>query len=287
VLVVRHRGGSIDEAVGALRRRNLGVSLGILALLGITSVLLVVGAQRARRLARQQLEFVAGVTHELHTPLAAIRSAGQNLADGIVADPAQVRRYGALLGRESDRLGELVSQVLDFAGIESGARPLALAPTALGPLVGETVRDLGVVLERAGLSVEVRVDPDLPEIPADATALRRALGNLLTNAARFAAEGGLVVVRAERAPDRGRLRLVVEDAGPGIPRDERERVFEPFVRGTTAARRQVPGSGLGLSYVRHVAEAHGGRARIEARPGGGTVVVMELKEGSPPEASRP
>ena len=285
-LVVRHRGGSIDETVAALRRRNLGVSLGVLALLGTAALLLATSAQKARHLARQQLEFVAGVTHELHTPLAAIHSAGQNLADGIVADPEQVRRYGSLLGKESARLGELVAQVLDFAGIESGARPFVLAPVALEPLVEEVVRDLALVVGQAGVAVEKRIEAGLPEIEADATALRRALGNLLTNAVKFAAPAGLAVVRAQRSPDGRRLRLAVEDAGPGIPRAERERVFEPFFRGESALRGQVPGSGLGLSFVRHVAEAHGGRARIEPRPGGGTVVVMDLPLAGPGDEPR-
>jgi len=281
-LVVRPRAGSLDQAVTALRWRNLGISLGVLGLLGTAGVLLAAGAQKARSLARQQLEFVAGVTHELHTPLAAIRSAGQNLADGIVVDPEQVRRYGALLGKESARLGELVAQVLDFAGIESGGRPLALAAVAVGPLVDEVVRDLSLVLEREGLVARTQVEEGLPEVQADATALRRALGNLLTNTAKFAAEGGEVVVGARSSASRRGIEVFVEDRGPGIPRSDRERVFEPFVRGAAARSGQVAGSGLGLSFVRHVAEAHGGRARVDGRPGGGTVVVMEIPIGSSP-----
>ena len=114
-----------------VRTRNLAVGFGVLALLGATAVLLATGAQRARRLARQQMEFVAGVTHELNTPLAAIRSAGQNLADGIVTDPAQVRRYGGLIEKEGGRLTALVAQVLDFAGIESGSRAYASEPLSV------------------------------------------------------------------------------------------------------------------------------------------------------------
>ena len=276
VLVVRHHGGSLGAAVEAARRRNLAVGLGILLLLGTAAIVLAVGGQRARRLARQQLEFVAGVTHELHTPLAAIRSAGQNLADGVVSDAQQVRRYGDLIQKEGGRLSALVAQVLDFAGIESGARAYVVEPVALGPLVWKVIGDLDLVLEEAGLTVEVDIADELPEIRGDATALRRALENLLTNSVKFAAEGGWVGVRARPRSDGRAVVLRVEDRGPGIPRSERERVFEPFYRGRAAERNQTPGSGLGLSMVRHVAEAHAGRVHIEPREEGGTAVEIEL-----------
>ncbi len=276
VLVVRHRGGSLAEAVSAVRRRNLAVGFGILALLGGAAALLAVGAQRARNLARQQLEFVAGVTHELHTPLAAIRSAGQNLADGVVSDPQQTRRYGNLIQKESSRLSALVAQVLDFAGIESGSRAYSREPVPLGPLVRKVVGDLSLVLEQAGMRVEVDVADDVPPVSGDAEALRRALENLLTNAAKFARAGGWVRVRATPGAAAGTVALRVEDRGPGVPRAERGRVFEPFYRGRDARQGQAPGSGLGLSLVRHVAEAHRGGVRLEARDEGGVAVVMEL-----------
>jgi signal transduction histidine kinase len=286
VLAVRHHGGSLAEAVDAVRQRNLAVGLGILALLGTAAALLAIGGQRARHLARQQLNFVAGVTHELHTPLAAIRSAGQNLADGVVADPQKVQRYGDLIEKESGRLTALVAQVLDFAGIESGARAYVTGSVAMGPLVQKVAGDLGLVLEQAGLQVEVDVADGLPEIRGDEAAIRRALENLLTNATKFAADGGWVGVRAARSAD-GRMVVVrVEDRGPGIPKAERGRVFEPFYRGRNAHKTQAPGSGLGLSLVRHVAEAHGGHVHLEPRDEEGTAVVMELPITAEPEEER-
>jgi signal transduction histidine kinase len=264
-----------------VRRRNLGVGIGVLALLGTSAAVLVVGAQQARRLARQQLEFVAGVTHELNTPLAAIRSAGQNLADGIVSEPDRVRRYGEMIQKEGSRLSALVAQVLDFAGIETGGRAYTLERLSVPPLVDRVVADLALVLEQAGVRIETDITPGLPPIRGDAAALRRVLENLLTNAAKFAADGDWVAVRALRPQGRGSVELWVEDAGPGIPHDERERVLEPFYRGRSAVEKHTPGSGLGLSLVRHVVEAHGGRVRLEGREGGGTrvVVVLPADEG--------
>jgi signal transduction histidine kinase len=281
MIVARHRGGSLEQTVARVRARNLAVGFGVLALLGATGALLATGAQRARRLARQQMEFVAGVTHELNTPLAAIRSAGQNLADGIVTDPTQVRRYGGLIEKEGGRLTGLVAQVLDFAGIESGSRAYASEPLSVATLVDEVLRDHRLALDQAGMTVETDLASDLPQVRGDAAALRRALDNLVANAVKFAASGGWLAVRVASRPDEGTVVVRVEDRGPGIPRDERERVFEPFFRGPAAERNATPGSGLGLSLVRHVVRAHGGRVRVEGREGGGAAVVLELPVASP------
>jgi signal transduction histidine kinase len=280
LLVVRHRGGSLEQAVAAVRERNLAISLGVLVLLGAAAIVLAIGAQRARDLARQQIELVASVTHELNTPLAAIRSAGQNLAHGIVREPAQVQRYGSLIEQEGTRLTGLVAQVLDFAGIQSASRPYAAEPVSLARVVDDVLADLGLVLEQSGLAVSKDVPAELPELLADAAALRRVVANLLTNAVKFAACGGRVAIRAAQTQDRGHVVLRVEDAGPGIPPAERGRVFEPFYRGAAAQRNDLPGAGLGLALVRRIVSAHGGRVRIESAAGGGTAVVVELPVGS-------
>ena len=153
------------------------------------------------------MEFVAGVTHELNTPLAAIRSAGQNLADGIVKDPAQVRRYGGLIEKEGGRLTALVAQVLDFAGIESGSRAYASEPLEVAPLVDLVLRDHRLALEQAGMTVEADLAPDLPPVRGDAAALRRALDNVVANAVKFAASGRWLAVRAATRPDGGAVVL--------------------------------------------------------------------------------
>jgi signal transduction histidine kinase len=269
LLLARHRDGSFEAAVASVQRRNLATGFGVLALLGATALVLVASAQRARRLARQQLDFVTGVTHELNTPLAAIRSAGQNLAAGIVTEPGQVRRYGDLIEKEGGRLTALVAQVLDFAGIESGSRAYASEPVSLAVVIDEVLRDHRLVLEQD-------VAPNLPQLRGDAPALRRVLANLVANAVKFAAAGGWIAIRASARPDGRAVELRVEDRGPGIPREEREQVFEPFYRGPVAGRNDAPGSGLGLSLVRHVVRAHGGSVRVEPREGGGVAAVVEL-----------
>src|SRR5262249_48650953 len=141
--------------------------------------------QRAQRLARQQLDFVAAVSHELNTPLTAIRSAGENLADGVVAQPEQVRRYGTLIAQEGRRLSAMVVQVLDFAGIQSGRQPYVLEPTEVPPLLAAALDDCRTLLAERKARVECDVTAGLPAVLADAAALRRALRNLIENAAKY------------------------------------------------------------------------------------------------------
>ncbi len=260
-LVLKHRDGSLEDAVAAIRRRNLAISLGILALLAATMGLMMAATQRAQRLARQQIEFVAGVTHELNTPLTAIRSAGQNLAAGVVAEPGQVRRYGHLIESEGRRLSDMVGQALELAGIQSGRRVYHPRPVEVGEIVDGALQDCRWLLQEKRIVVDREVDRDLPAVLADAAALRRAVQNLIENAAKYGGQAGWIGVRARRAPS-GAVEVTVADRGPGIRREDLPHLFEPFFRGRDAAREGTPGSGLGLSLVRHIVEAHGGQVTV-------------------------
>jgi signal transduction histidine kinase len=286
-LAIKRRDGSLEEAVAAVRRRNLAVSLSILALLAATAGMMVVTTQRAQRLARQQLEFVAGVTHELHTPLTAIRSAGANLADGVVAEPAQVRRYGAMIEGEGRRLSDMVGQALELAGIQSGRRVYHPRPVDVAEVIDGALQDCRWLLEERGIAVEREVERDLPPVLADAAALRRAVQNLVENAVKHGGSGGWIGVRARRAggppsdaPDG--VEIAVADRGPGLRREDLPHLFEPFYRGRAATAAGIAGSGLGLSLVRHVAEALGGRVTARSEPGNpGSVFTLHLPAAEP------
>lgn len=267
-LVIRPVAGSLDAVVARARKRNLAVSAGVLALLAASFAVLVVATQRARRLARQRMELVAGVTHELNTPLAAIRSAGQNLADGVVSTPEQVRRYGALIEREGQRLSALVGQALKLAGIESGARVWRPEPASVAEAVQESLADCRWLLAENGIQVETEVPAGLPEVIVDRAALGLILRNLIDNAARHAASGKWVGVRARLEPDGRHVLLTVEDRGPGIAPEDRPHLFEPFYRGRRVVGSATPGSGLGLDLVRRAAAAHGGTVHASPAPGG-------------------
>lgn len=272
-LVVKHREGSLEEAVARVRRRNLGVGAGILALLGTTAVLMVVSTQRAQALARQQIDFVAGVSHELRTPITAIRSAGQNLADGVVADPAQVRRYGSLILSEGRRLSQRVEQVLEFASLRSDRKP-DLQPTRVEDALDAALDDCEWLLEESRAEVEEDIPAQLPAVLGDPAGLRRALRNLIENAAKYGGPAPWIGLRA-RATGR-EVEITVEDRGPGIQGDDLPHLFEPFYRGR-GGEVGVPGSGLGLSIVQHVAEAHSGRVSVgPGRDGRGSAFTLHI-----------
>jgi two-component system phosphate regulon sensor histidine kinase PhoR len=284
-LVVRHPEGSLEAAVRRVRWRNLAVSFGVLLLLGLTLWLLLLSGRRAQRLAAQQVELVAGITHELRTPVAAIESLGQNLADGIVRGEEQVRRYGSLIRSEGERLERLVDQVLELAGILSGKRAHAAEPTDLAAVVEGAAADHRALLDEEGFTLDLDVAPDLPPLEADPAALRRAVGNLIHNAVKYGGRKRWVGVRARPSGRGDEVILAVEDRGPGVPRDDLPHLFEPFYRGSNATAAQIQGSGLGLSLVRHVAERHGGRVEVRDGAEGGSVFEIHLPI-HPPAASR-
>ena len=275
---VTHRAGSLEEVVAHTRHRNLIISFGTLLLLGASAAMVALSSQRARRLAAQHVEFVAGVSHELRTPVAVVCSAGENLADGLVRDPAEVRLYGATIRDEGRRLAEMIEQVLEFAGIDSRERQPPREPIAVATLVDEALKACAGTIADAGIDIELRIAPALPVVLGDRAALRRALQNLIQNSARHAAGGHWIGISAEvsRAGRAEVVRVTVRDRGPGIPAGEESRIFQAFYRGRQALAAGVSGSGLGLSLVQRIMDAHGGAVEVESTPGAGSAFSLVL-----------
>lgn len=276
-LVVKHRAGSLETAVASIRRRNLAISFGILLLLGISIGFILISTRRAQILAARQMEFVAGVTHELRTPLAVICSAAENLADGVVDNREQTRRYGGLIRDEGRRLTGMVEQVLEFAGAESGRKPRHLAPLSPRAIIDDALEACRPAL--AGFEVDCRIEESLPPVAADLPALSRALQNLINNAIKYSGESRWIGIRACLAGDE--LAIEVSDRGLGIPQAEQSRIFEPFFRGSEVVAAQIHGNGLGLSLVRRIVEAHGGKVSVASRVNEGTIFSIRLPVASP------
>lgn len=277
-LSLRHRMGSLEAAVGAVRRRNLAISLAIMALLASSVALLVVSTQRARRLARQQLEFVAGVSHELRTPVSVICMASANLSDGMIRDPEQVERYGTMIHGEGRRLAEMIEQVLAFAGTESIRRPYRFHLLAIDEVIARSLSSAQALAHEKEIEIESEIEEGLPLLAGDAAALERAIDNLLSNALKYGAAGGRVRVSARAGKSRSgsEVLIAVEDSGPGIEAEDLRRIFEPFSRGRAALAAGVPGNGLGLSLVSRIVKAHGGRVAVESAPGRGSRFTLHL-----------
>ncbi|NNF59374.1 MAG: HAMP domain-containing histidine kinase [Rhodothermaceae bacterium] len=275
-LRVQHRAGSISAAVARLRWRQLSLAFGVLGVLAAAMALLVRSAGAQRRLAQQQMEFVAGVTHELRTPLAVIRSAGENLADGVVASPEQTRQYGALVRDEGQRLSEMVESVLTLAGAD--ARLPTRQRLALSDLVREAVRQTEPVL--ASADVQIDLAEPLPLLNGDPTTLTLALRNLLANAARHGKPPIRIEARPSHQADQPIVTLTVSDNGPGLDPADLPHLFDPFYRGRGGSKHT--GSGLGLALVRRVAELHGGTVTARNRPAGGCAFVLTLPSAEAP-----
>jgi len=284
-LLVKHPAGSLEAAVDVARRRNLMISMSILGVLAASMVMMVVSTRRSQQLARQQMEFVAAVSHELRTPLAVVRSAADNLADGLVHDEAQVRTYGALVRTEGRRLTEMVEQILEFAGIHSGQRTFTPAPIRVDALIDNVLRASATLIDAAQLAVAVDIPPDLPPVSGDESALRRVFQNLIGNAIKYGAEGKWIGIAARRAGNE--VRVSVSDRGIGIAPADHERIFEPFYRAADVVAAQVQGAGLGLSLVRRIVLAHGGRVTVRSAKAAGSEFTVYLPVANEQAADQP
>ena len=272
-LMVRHREGSIDAAVRSQQRRNTALSASILGVLGLSAGLVFFSARRLQKAAAQQVEFVAAVSHELRTPLAVIRSAADNLADGVVQDQDQAKRYGSLIRDESVRLTDMVEHVLEFAGADSPARA-ARGPVDVTEAARAAVSGMAALAAERNARVEVETPGQALRVNGDLSHLTRAISNLVGNALKYGGEAPQVTVRLRG--DSEAVMIAVADQGSGLDASELPRLFEPFYRGRRASEAQVPGSGLGLALVRRIVESHGGRVSGANGPGGGALFTIEL-----------
>lgn len=272
-LRLRHQEGSIDAAVRGQQVRNTVLSASILGVLGLSAGLVFFSALRLRALATRQVEFVAAVSHELRTPLAVIRSAADNLADGVVQERDQTRRYGALIRDESVRLTDMVEHVLEFAGADSPGRA-ARAPIDVAEAARAAVKGMESLAAERGAVIEVEIAPDLPRVKGDLSHLTRAISNLLGNALKYGGDAPRVALRVSRAAMG--VEIAVSDRGAGLTPAEIPRLFEPFYRGQRASEAQIPGSGLGLALVKRIVESHGGRVSAGNGTAGGALFTIGL-----------
>jgi signal transduction histidine kinase len=269
-LAATHRDGSIEAHVARERRPDLAVGLGVMGLLLASVGLLIASARSARRLASQQTAFVAGVSHELRTPLAVIRSAAENLADGLVAEPERVRRYGELIAKEGRRLSHLVEQAIDFAALEAGAR-----------LPPEEIYDVASLIDEIAVGCDApltrRIAAELPSLKGDPSATKQVISNLLENARKHA-PASPIAIHIDAIDMRGKpaVRIEIADKGAGIAADDLPHLFEPFYRGGRAREGQIPGSGLGLSVVKRLVEKQGGTISVRSYPGSGAMFIVCL-----------
>jgi signal transduction histidine kinase len=286
-LVARHPAGSLEGAVTSWRRRNLAISLGLLAILALSMALIFSGARRSKTLARMQMEFVAGVSHELCTPLAVINSAAENLADGVVENTEQMQEYGGLIRGQGQRLERLVDEVLLFTAGRFGLAGYEMKPVEIHEVVTQSLAAAETNLRDAGFTVAKELDHELPPILADRSAVVTCIENLVSNAVKYSNSSKWIGIRAykSKANSTPEVRISVEDKGLGIARSELPHIYEPFYRAQYVRDHQIRGVGLGLYLVKRMMEDMGGQVSVTSELGRGTTVVLHFPITSVAEAS--
>jgi two-component system phosphate regulon sensor histidine kinase PhoR len=234
-----------------------------------------------RRIERVRRDFVANIGHELRTPLTSIKLLAETVSSGAVDDTSTMRDFAGQVEREADHLAQLVDELLDLSMIESGQTALSLAPVDPDEVVADCVARIGPVAERRGVTVsQMRAPDEAVRANADRTRLGQALLNLAHNAVKYSHHGGEIRIGWEPADEA--VRFSVADDGIGIPDAHQDRIFERFYkveRSRTPERdsEHLGGSaGLGLSIVRHIAEAHGGRVGLSSEEGVGSTFWIEI-----------
>ncbi|MGH7720352.1 MAG: ATP-binding protein [Gemmatimonadaceae bacterium] len=276
------RPAAADELViGGLPRSRLPLLLGLLLL---TAGLVAIALQQLRReydLARLRSDFISSVSHELRTPLAQVRMFAETLMLGRVRTEEEGRRSLEIIDQEARRLTNLVENVLQFSRAERRLTRLAPEPTEIASQVRETVEGFAPLAEARQVDVRLSLQEGVVA-SVDRGALKQTLINLLDNAVKYGPTGQTVTVSMSLAGDR--VRISVDDQGPGITARERDRIWEPFYRLERDAASAVAGSGIGLSVVRDLVTQHGGRVWVEPAPGGGARFVVELPGGGTQDA---
>ncbi|MBZ5661179.1 MAG: HAMP domain-containing histidine kinase [Acidobacteriia bacterium] len=279
-LVVRHRrGGALGAFVADSRRRDLAIGFGMLFLLVISIAILIITSMRAQRLAKLQMDFVTAVSHELRTPLTVISSAAENIAHGVVEGKSQLEQYGTVIGNQARKLFDMVEQILLFAAIREGHQRYNLRPIEVAEILDAALSSTAGLVRTARFQVEQEIEPNLPQILGDLSALSQCLQNLITNALKYGSEQRWIGIQARLAEHglHGReIQISVSDRGIGIDSGELPHIFEPFYRSPSVMAAQIHGTGLGLPLAKSIVEAMKGRLTVRSAPGHGSTFTLHL-----------
>jgi signal transduction histidine kinase len=266
----------LDEIVEQRGKRHMALTGGLMLLLVIGLVATIRGAARERELARLKSEFVSTVSHELKTPLTSIRMFAEMLQQGVAGeDRKREARYQEIIVKESERLGLLIANLLDYSQIERGTRRYSRGDESLVDIAREALDTFGRIREGEQRRVEIDVEQGADEarVFVDREVVVQSALNLLSNAAKYGGDSPIRVVIAAR--DKQGVVSVI-DQGPGIAATEHDKIFREFYRAPSAYKSQVEGTGLGLALVKRHIEAHGGRVELESAEGQGATFSIVL-----------
>lgn len=261
----------LDEQ-GRTRRVTEAVIIGssfLVILFGVISLLYT--ANKERQLNELKSEFIANVSHELKTPLSVVRMFGEMLLTRRVRSEEKQQQYLEIIVRESERLTGLIENVLDFAALERGKQRYELREGSVVEAVKKATETFRYRVEHEGLEVEFIADDDIPNVALDENGIVLAVVNLLDNAVKY---GGRTPIEVRVSRKERWVQVDVRDRGPGIPEEDKKRVFDRFFR--TNRDTNMRGSGIGLALVKHIADVHGGRAWAANAEDGGAIVSFSI-----------
>jgi signal transduction histidine kinase len=267
--------GRAEDGVGSVRWWFY--SVGLLLVFGVTffgAYLLWRDVRREVQLAETRSRFVAAVSHELKTPLTAIRMFAETLHESDSPDPDTQGEYLETIVNESERLTRLLNNVLDFSKIEGGRKTYHFESQSLGEIIRFTARAMRYPLEQKRFVLHLDLDDDVPPARVDRDAIEQAILNLLANAMKYSGESRDITLRLRSGS--GEAIIEVADQGVGIGPAELSLIFDRFYRVASPENDRIPGAGLGLTLVQHIAEAHGGRVEVESQPGKGSTFSLFL-----------
>lgn len=250
-----------------------GFALVILAT-GLAGYLLLRDLSREVQTASLRSQFVASVSHELKTPLTAIRMFAETLALGRSKNERTSSEYLQTIVSESERLSRLVDNVLDFSRLEHGKKIYRMESSCLPDVVRAAARAMQYPLSQQGFHLTLAIDEEIPALAADADALEQAILNLLANAMKYSGDSREIELRLKRSGEEAIIE--VADHGIGIPQEEHQRIFEKFYRVRSAATDSVAGAGLGLTLAMHIVKAHGGRLQVQSTVGTGSTFSASI-----------
>ena len=219
-------------------------------------------------------DFVSSVSHEFKTPLTSIKALTERLLEGKVKNPAKMKQYFSVISQDTDRLTRLVGNILSFSKIEEGKKEYDFDKTDITQWLDQTIEDFRKGSIQRGIKIHTQIPDNIPHFKIDRNALAQAINNLLDNAIKFSSNKNEVDIIVKR--DENNLIIKVKDYGIGIPQAELDKIFEKFYQGRNAIRYSVRGTGLGLTLVKHIVEAHGGSISVESKVGQGSTFSLFL-----------
>lgn len=275
-LGIRLKGETIQELAQKRFRRSL-------YLMGILDAMLLAGAwvvyrgiRKEMELAQMKSDFVSNVSHQLKTPLALIRMFSESLDMNRVPGESKRREYIKIINKETERLTHLVNNLLNFSRMEAGRKSVHLSRVDLNGVVSEVLRRYAFHFQENGFEVQTELEDGLEEIHAEDEAVAEAFINLIDNAMKYC--GTVKSIGVKTGAEDGFVFLEVADRGVGIERSEQQKIFEKFYRGERGNVHNTKGSGLGLTLVKHIMEAHGGFVSVESRPGEGSRFRLHFRK---------